>query len=137
MGEALREAEMQCDAFVVGELQHRLFQVIAEVGLMCARWYQQPLLSLLQRDLRTLSSPRIAPEIVGNAEKPGLKASFVAQYMDRPVGLHEGVLGEVVRQGGIAPGELAQETTHGGLMATHEFPKGSPVVSGLHLMNEF
>jgi len=62
----------------------------------------------------------LAKTIVCDSIKPGGKPCITAKAPDVFVRAKKSFLREIVGQGNICPRELAQQTTHAGLMAAHE-----------------
>jgi len=62
----------------------------------------------------------LAKAIVRDSIKPCGKPRITAKAPDVFVRAKKSFLREIVRQGNICPRELAQQTTHAGLMAAHE-----------------
>ena len=76
-----------------------------------------------------LSFPGFFPEtIVGDPIKPGRKLRFATEAADVFVGFEESFLREIISQGRVGSGELAEQTSDGGLMPFDQFRKGVVVI---------
>ena len=75
------------------------------------------------------SAPRVFPEaIVGDPIKPGRKPRFAAKTADVFVGAHKSVLCQIVGEGEVSAGKLAEETSHSRLMPADQFAKSVLVI---------
>jgi hypothetical protein len=75
------------------------------------------------------SAARVFPEaIVGNPIKPGRKPRFAPKTADVFVGAHKSVLCQIVGEGEVSAGKLAEETSHSRLMPAHQLAKSVLVI---------
>ena len=69
-----------------------------------------------------------AKAVVGDPIKPSGKSRFAAKATDAFISANKSVLGQIVGEGEIAAGKLAQQTSHARLMSTNQLAKSVLVV---------
>jgi hypothetical protein len=72
----------------------------------------------------------LAKTVVSDAIKPCGKSRFTAKVANVLVSTNESFLRKVIGQGDICAGELSKQTTHTGLMPTHELAESVLIVIG-------
>jgi hypothetical protein len=85
-------------------------------------------LFLINSDELLPASRVLAKAIVGNPIKPGGKFRFAAEAANVFVSTNKSVLRQIVGEGEIAAGKLAQQTSHARLMPTNQLAKSVLVV---------
>jgi hypothetical protein len=74
--------------------------------------------------------------IISDAVKPCGKARVTAKAPNVLVSANKSFLREIIGEGNIGPRELAQQTTHAGLMPTHELAERVLIVIDKNSRNE-
>jgi hypothetical protein len=69
-----------------------------------------------------------AETIVSDPVEPGRKARFSAKAAEVFVSAQKRLLREIVRERNIAADELAKQTSHAGLMISHQLRKGVVII---------
>src|SRR5687767_7262887 len=84
-----------------------------------------------------LAAAGIAPMVVCDPKEPGGKVGIPVEAREPAVGLHERVLRQVIRQCRVSPRQMAQEMTHGGLVAANQLPERGVVVRDDYAGDQF
>ncbi len=90
-----------------------MFQAGIDRGGVLFRFQQ----TLVNADQLLATARILTKDIVGNTVEPGREARFSAKTANVFVGAQESLLGQIVRQGQIRTGELAQKSAYTRLMA--------------------
>jgi len=85
-------------------------------------------LFLINSDELLPASRVLAKAVVGDPIKPSGKSRFAAKATDAFISANKSVLGQIVGEGEIAAGKLAQQTSHARLMSTNQLAKSVLVV---------
>jgi hypothetical protein len=76
-----------------------------------------------------LTFPRVlSKSVVGNSIKPGGETRFAAKAADVLVSAKKSFLGEIVGQGNIGSGKLAEQTSHARLMIPNQFGESVVII---------
>jgi len=120
MRQSVLAAKHNCGALVQRKLTQGMHKIVSQTSVD-SLWIMLRLQLLFIHADKLFAAPRIlAKTIVSDSIKPCGKPRITAKAPDVFVRAKKSFLGEIVGQGNICPGELAQQTTHAGLMAAHE-----------------
>jgi hypothetical protein len=123
MRKSILAAKQNCRTLVQWKQTQRMHKVVSQTRIGHLGIPLGLKLFVIDSD-KFLASPCVFPKtIVSNAIKPGRKTGFTPKAADVFICSQESVLGEVIRERDIGAGKLAQETSHTGLMPSHQFAK--------------
>jgi len=120
MRQSVLAAKHNCGALVQRKLTQGMHKIVSQTSVD-SLWIMLRLqLRLIHADKLFAFACILAKTVVSDSVKPCGKPRITAKAPDVFVRAKKSFLGEIVGQGNICPGELAQQTTHAGLMAAHE-----------------
>jgi hypothetical protein len=103
-------------------------EIVAQSGIGCLRVMLTFQLSFIDANELFSFPGFLAETIVGDSVKPGGKTRFPAKTAEVFVSAQKRLLRQIVRERNIGPDELPKQTSHAGLMISHQLRKGVVII---------
>ena len=137
MGKAVLTAENDCRAFVERELLERVHQIMFQSGINGLRVVFCFQSSFIDPDQLFALAGIFAKAVVSDAVEPGGKFRLTTKAGEISIGTNKCFLGQVVGQPEVVARKLAQETSDGRLVISHQLRKSVLIIFNQDTSDKF